>query len=425
MKNILEEILFREINELKKRKTHGQKILNLIKGDPLHFIVLEFLYSHKIYKHSVMYGGSALKIIYGLPRMSVDLDFQINFPLHPESFKKDIIGYFQNKYGYDTLDVAVGNEGKNTIIVKIAFPGLDKFKIPDIRFAILKVRLDFNKFKTENFQQVLIPIRNAHYNFNLRTYPISTLMASKVAAVLNRVQYGVSDDSGESLSSDYKGRDIYDLIWYLQKGVIPNLRYLELKGHDYKTYSSLFKKLRERLTNLGDAGKALKTDLSHLYLDPQELDEWMHRWNEFFLKSLQNYSFVAIKDFQYARVMQNFETDVFSFKYYFQTDLNQEAVFVVVVSDNYMEDFPIKGFQRNDIKLQIASGLDTSEEKIREYAGLFYSKIEHFLKCIGGISPRPKIQTKLIQYGHGGYDPDTMIALTDKELVTCHFEDLL
>src|SRR3989338_8015103 len=103
MKSILEEILAHKINELKKQKTHGQKILNMIKGDPLHLIVLDFLYSHKIFKNSVMYGGSALKIVHDLPRMSVDLAFQINFPLNPERFKKDIVGYFRDKYGYEKL----------------------------------------------------------------------------------------------------------------------------------------------------------------------------------------------------------------------------------------------------------------------------------------------------------------------------------
>lgn len=425
MKSILEEILSRKINTLKKQKIHGQKILNLIKGDPLHFIVLDFLYSHKIYKHSVMYGGSALRIIYDLPRMSVDLDFQINFPLNPEEgLKRDIIDYFQDRYGYDKLDVAVGNQGKDTIVVKISFPGLDKFKLPDINFAVLKIRLDFNKFDTDDFQKVFIPMRGDYYNFNLKTYPISTLMASKVAAVLNRVQYGVSDD-GKTLLADYKGRDIYDLIWYLQKGVIPNLHYLQMKRHDYKNYPSLFKKIRERLAKLNDGGKALRTDLSHLYLDPQELDEWMNQWSRFFLESLQNYSFAVIKDFKHVRVMQNFDTDVFTFSYYFETDLDQEAAFVVVVSDNYVEDFPIEGFKRDDMRLQTSSGIDTGEEKIKEYAGLFYSKIEHFLKRVGHISPRLKIQTRLIQYGHGGYDPDTMVAFTDKELMTCQFEDLL
>lgn len=426
MKSILETMLTGKISELKKQNIHGQKILNMIKGNPLHLIVLNFLYSHKIYKNCVMYGGSALKLMYDLPRMSVDLDFEINFPLNLERFKKETADYFKDKYGYKKLGVSTSAEDKDTIVVKITFSGLEKFKIPDLNFTKLKVRLDFNKFDTNSFQQVIVPISNEDYNFNLKTYPLSTLMASKIAALLSRVQYGVPVDSGESVLADYKGRDIYDLIWYLQRGTIPNLRYLEQKKHVYHDYPALFKKIKDRLSNLSDGGKALKEDLTHLYLQPAELDEWKDKWHELFLDSIQkNYSFIKIKGLELVRVTQNFDSDHFVFKYDFETDQNKKARFTVVVSDSYIEDFPISGHKRDDIRLHIASGINTVDENIiKEYAGLFYSKIEDFLKRINGVSPRLKIQTKLILYS-GSYDPDMMVVFANKELETCQLEDLL
>jgi hypothetical protein len=59
MKNILQEQLLNKINELKAQKLDGQKILNSIK-QYLHIILLNYLFSHKTYKHCVMFGGSAL-----------------------------------------------------------------------------------------------------------------------------------------------------------------------------------------------------------------------------------------------------------------------------------------------------------------------------------------------------------------------------
>ena len=50
---------------------------------------------------------------------------------------------------------------------------------------------------------------------------------------------------------------------------------------------------------------------------------------------------------------------------------------------------------------------------------------EDFLKRVNYISPKLKIQTKFIQLRYEGYDPDTNIVFTDKELTTCQFEDLL
>lgn len=426
MKSVLEEILTNKVAELKKQKIHGQKILNMIKGDPLHLIVLNYLYSHKIYKNCVMYGGSALTIVYGLPRMSVDLDFQIDFPFNPEGFEKDIIDYFKNKYGYNKLGINAATEDKDTIVIKITFSGLDKFKIPDIGFTTLKVRLDFNKFETGNFRQILIPKRNGYYHFNLRTYPISTLMASKIAAVLNRVQYGVPDENGESLLADYKGRDIYDLIWYLQKGVIPNLQYLKQKDHTYDSYPGLFKKIKERFANLSDGGRALRADLTHLYFKPEELDEWMHKWDEFFLEGMKNYSAYKIIELKEVKAIQDSDSDNYIFKYYFKTDQDKTASFRVEVDETYLEDFPIRGHKRDDIKLKLGSEVAVGEEETTlEYAGLFYSKIEDFLKRINHISPRLKIETKLVAYARGDYDPDAIVSFTNKELEVCQFEDLL
>lgn len=426
MKSVLEERLSNKISELKKQKVAGQKILNSIKEE-LHLIILNFLYSHQTYQNCVMYGGSALRIVYDLPRMSVDLDFQINFPLNKERFEKELKDHFIKDYGYKKLGVNhTTSQEKDTQVFWVTFDGLDKFKIPGIPFTKLKVRLDFNYFETDNFEQIIVPIKNEDNEFGLRTYPQSTLMASKLVALLNRVQYSVPDAVGKTVTANYKGRDIFDTIWYLQKGIIPNLVYLEKKGLSNNNYPELFKKIKERLSNLGDAGRALRADLTHLYFQPAKLDEWMNRWDILFLDSYRNYVFVKVGALKYIRVMQNFETDNFTFKYSFETGLNKDAVFVVVVSEEYLEDFPIKGFERDDLIVQMAAEIDKKdEETVKEYSGLFYSKIETFLDKIDHISPKQRIKTKLIQYSYGGYDPETAIVFTDKELEECEFEDLL
>src|SRR3989304_2201832 len=45
--------------------------------EELQFYVLNFIYHHPDYSNWIMYGGSALRIIHGLDRMSVDLDFEV------------------------------------------------------------------------------------------------------------------------------------------------------------------------------------------------------------------------------------------------------------------------------------------------------------------------------------------------------------
>src|SRR5436853_281668 len=69
--------------------------------EELQFYVLNFIYNHPEYQTWIMYGGSALRIIHGLDRMSVDLDFEISHAVAEkflEELKKEIEGYFANTY---------------------------------------------------------------------------------------------------------------------------------------------------------------------------------------------------------------------------------------------------------------------------------------------------------------------------------------
>lgn len=424
MKTILEEILNKKITTFKKEGHTGHKILNLIKGDPFHLAVLHFLYSHNTYKHCVMYGGTALKIIYDLPRMSIDLDFQIDFPLNPEGFKKDLSDYFKNKYGYTYLDVNIRKGLENeTTAFWVTFEGLRKFKIPGISFTKLKIRLDFNQFETKQFQQILVPIHYDKSSFDLRTYPIATLMASKIAAVLTRTQYG---NPGDNKIANYKGRDIYDLIWYLQKGVVPNLSYLKRRGLSFESYPDLFKAIRARVSGLNDNGVALRADLSSLYLEPEELDDWMLHWDSHFKTGLNNYHFAQIEKMVEVKAIWNFNSGNHSFIYRFETDQNHPLQLQVEMSQEFFEDFPIMGYQNKDLSPILGSGLSNADKKkALEFAGFFYSKIVDFLNRIKNIVPRANLRTKCIVIGYGDFDPDFFVRLTGKELEHCQFEDLL
>ena len=49
-------------------------------------------------------------------------------------------------------------------------------------------------------------------------------MASKIAAIFLRGTRGVGEATYEE-----KGRDIYDLLWYMSKRIVPDLDYLKAK----------------------------------------------------------------------------------------------------------------------------------------------------------------------------------------------------
>ena len=197
---------------------------NLIK-EYLQVLVLDYIYSHPKYASLAFYGGSSLVHCYGLPRLSEDLDFvDIKKEIDLELFAKDLEKFFADK-----TDLAV-------------FAKVQKFRVY-LKFPILKdigiagdnnSESDFLFLKVEIFKGIdfcahyeieIKPIFRFNKSVLVKTFDLPTLMATKIRAVLNRT-WGKRDKTGEMVIT-VKGRDYFDLMWYLEKGVKPNLGCIE------------------------------------------------------------------------------------------------------------------------------------------------------------------------------------------------------
>ncbi|MCC5816183.1 MAG: nucleotidyl transferase AbiEii/AbiGii toxin family protein [Leptospira sp.] len=118
-----------------------------------------------------------------------------------------------------------------------------------------------------NYQLTPIP-------YSVRLYDKPSLFAGKLHAVLCR-----------NWKTRVKGRDFYDYIWYLSKGISPNILYLESRmiqsGHLHKSEKLnrelLFDKLQDRFVSV-DFVQA-KSDILSFINDSSELDLWS---SEFF-----------------------------------------------------------------------------------------------------------------------------------------------
>lgn len=73
MENFILE-LKKIVDESKDDNLSNDSIRNLLK-EYLHYFVLDFIYNSE-FKDLIFYGGSCLRILYDLPRMSEDLDFE-------------------------------------------------------------------------------------------------------------------------------------------------------------------------------------------------------------------------------------------------------------------------------------------------------------------------------------------------------------
>ncbi len=234
---------------------------------------------HGFFEQAAFYGGTALRILYGLDRFSEDLDFTLlapnpNFNFTPflEGMKKELAAF-----GYG-LEVEQKNKSVETSIVS-AFLKINtlqlfltfenqkrpKFINPEEKIKI-KLEVDIDPpqgFRKEN-KLVINP-----FNFYVLTLNISDLFAGKMHALLYR-----------SWKGRIKGRDWYDLIWYVQKQIPLSLNYFEscsrqaghLKEGESINRDKLLDLLRKRISQID--WEDAKADVRPFVLDPEQQKIW-------------------------------------------------------------------------------------------------------------------------------------------------------
>lgn len=406
--------------------TDSETRLNALKEE-LQFYVLDFIYHHPEYSKWVMYGGSALRICYDLDRMSVDLDFEISHKFENDflsELKEEAEKHFSKVYGVDSEFLRITITNDRGITLKFRAGSL----IEGYTSEWVHVKIDLNTFTpSSSVVTERIPKNHGQLSFVIRTYNLSALMASKVAAIFLRGTRGV----GEAVYEE-KGRDIYDLLWYMSKKIVPDLDYLKAKKvEEVKDYRTLFTKLAVKMNNVSD--KNLKNDLTPLFLDPRYVTNWITNWRETFFQLRDTYKIRTVSKFEKVRVFEDFRTDVFSFIFEYSTKEGDHVRIIYNLSEYWFlfkdieVSFPINNTVSDHIEFS-ASGLSshpTSEKKQKEYASLFYEKIEAYLKKVNYEIVGDTLTTKLIRVTADNLNQKEQIVLRKEDLIRCDFDDLL
>jgi predicted nucleotidyltransferase component of viral defense system len=229
---------------------------NLVKSY-LQIFILHYLYSHKKYSELVFYGGSALAHCYGLPRLSEDLDFIDT----SKKIKLDKVAEDLKKYFKKEIDLPIKIKIQKFRIY-LKFPILRQLDLSNNSqsgWLHLKIEIfkEFNfckKYKTE-----IKPLFKFNQSILINTFDLATLMATKIRAVLYR-KWEKIDKSGKVLI-DVKGRDYFDLMWYLQKKISPNLNCIE----NISDINDLKKKLLKIIAQADE--RSIKLDLENFVAD--------------------------------------------------------------------------------------------------------------------------------------------------------------
>jgi len=246
-------------------------------------IALLGLYQGGFFEKAAFYGGTALRILYGLPRFSEDLDFTLleknsNFNLEQyfpfiidefealgitinisqktkKDFKSDIASAFlKNNTSIHTLNILANDLGD-------ILDGVHSGKKLKIKFEV-----DINpplKFQTEA-KTLLLP-----KTFNIITMTLPNLYAGKMHAVLCR-----------KWISRVKGRDWYDFEWYVKKNTLLNLEHLQTRMYEsgdlekeIKLDEKLFKELMYKRIDELDVDGAIK-EVSPFIKDKSGFEFW-------------------------------------------------------------------------------------------------------------------------------------------------------
>ena len=231
------------------------------------------------FKEVAFYGGTALRIFYGLDRFSEDLDFS----LLEENQNFDLAKYFPilekevKSFGLNVeiteKEKSIDSDIKSAFLkgntrehMLLFYPNSPLLGISSNELIKIKFEVDINPPKYASFepQFKLLP---APYEVNL--YDAPSLFAGKLHAVICR-----------SWKNRIKGRDLYDYVFYLGKGTSFNLPHLRERliqtGTIDSTSELALKDVKNLLIEKFDAidFEQAKKDVLPFIKDTRSIDIW-------------------------------------------------------------------------------------------------------------------------------------------------------
>lgn len=153
--------------------------------EALQAYVLDFLYNHPIYRRLNFYGGTCLHVVYGLNRLSEDLDFDNSQGIDLAYLADDLVALFHRTYGYAET-IAKSQRGDEGILrVTLKFPVLSALGLSPRPNEALHLKVE-----ASHHRQVAVvqhtPIFYHGRSFVPAHFSLETMMAGKMLACLER-----------------------------------------------------------------------------------------------------------------------------------------------------------------------------------------------------------------------------------------------
>ncbi|HVU98150.1 MAG TPA: nucleotidyl transferase AbiEii/AbiGii toxin family protein [Puia sp.] len=234
------------------------------------------------FEKAAFYGGTALRIFHGLDRYSEDLDFSL-LQVDPKFSLDHYLDGIRNEFAAVGMEVSVREKDKTNktniesaflksetvwkeLVLESIIPqnGLDQK-------ANIKIKLEVDTkpppgFETEE-RLLLQP-----FSFYVKCFTPDNLFAGKMHAFLFR-----------KWKNNVKGRDWYDLEWYIRKGVPLNLHHFLLRAQDSGDWHKPAisePELRQLISTRIDSVdmQRVKADISRFIAHPEKIALWSPKY---------------------------------------------------------------------------------------------------------------------------------------------------
>lgn len=243
------------------------------------------------FEKAAFYGGTCLRVFYGLNRFSEDLDFAL-LEKDPNFELSDYFSALEREFSSYGIEIRVEEKKKasdsevrsaflkgNTLALLMTFfpRSEDAKKIISNQTMKIKFEVDTDNpdgGRTETkFRLLPAP-------YEVKVFDESTLFAGKIHAIICR-----------NYKNHVKGRDYYDYLFYVGKGSSVNLKYLENKLKNTGAIPPSEKLTLEKTKEILKARfemtdyESAKEDVSNFVSDKSVLSLWK---KELFLATLDD-----------------------------------------------------------------------------------------------------------------------------------------
>jgi predicted nucleotidyltransferase component of viral defense system len=239
--------------------------------------VLDFIYNHPRYRRLNFYGGTCLHIVYNLNRLSEDLDFDNSAEIDLSNLVDDLTALFRKFLNYDPIEIK-SQQGENGILrATIKLPVLNELGLSPHRNEALHLKVEISHHKQIAILQNT-PVFYLGRSFVPSHFSLETMMAGKMIACLER-----NFQRGRE-GAFIKGRDYYDLLWFMQKGIRPLEEKLSRDGEKSYTIQSAMLALKDKIASISSSDLAV--DLVPMF----ESSVFIESWLETFHANIERYT---------------------------------------------------------------------------------------------------------------------------------------